>query len=37
MAGIVLGTRNAEMDKIKPPFQSSGEKTDKNTQIYVSW
>ena len=33
MAGVVLGTRDTEMDKIKLPFWCSGEKTDKYTNI----
>ena len=30
MAGVVFGTRDTETDKIKLPFQCSGEKTDKH-------
>lgn len=33
IAGVVLGTRDTEMDKIKLPFRCSGEKTDKYTNI----
>lgn len=32
MAGTVLGSKNIEMDKVKLPFQSSGENTEDETQ-----
>ena len=33
VAGVVLGTRDTEMDKIKLPFRCSGEKTDKHINM----